>query len=82
MRSLPQNFADRRVTVIGLGYVGLTLAVAMADSGFEVMGVEVRQDVIDMLVLGYCRQSPETLRPQDPRGPRPTAAASGIGPYD
>lgn len=52
MRSLPQNFADRRVTVIGLGYVGLTLAVAMADSGFEIMGVEVRQDVIDMLARG------------------------------
>jgi UDP-N-acetyl-D-mannosaminuronic acid dehydrogenase len=52
MRSLPQNFADRRVAVIGLGYVGLTLAVAMADSGFEIMGVEVRQDVIDMLARG------------------------------
>ena len=52
MRALPQNFADRRVTVIGLGYVGLTLAVAMADSGFEIMGVEVRQDVIDMLARG------------------------------
>lgn len=52
MRSLPQNFTDRRVTVIGLGYVGLTLAVAMADSGFEVMGIEVRQDVLDLLAQG------------------------------
>ena len=52
MRTLPQTFADRRITVIGLGYVGLTLAVAMADSGFDIMGVEVRQDVLDTLARG------------------------------
>ena len=27
---------------MGLGYVGLTLAVAMADAGFDVLGVEIR----------------------------------------
>lgn len=50
--SLPKNFADRNVCVIGLGYVGLTLAVAMADSGFQVHGVELRQEVLDGLASG------------------------------
>ena len=33
---------DYDVAVIGLGYVGLTLAVALADTGFRVLGVEKR----------------------------------------
>lgn len=47
-----ENFKDRRVCVLGLGYVGLTLAVVMADIGFEVLGVEVREDVLDALAQG------------------------------
>lgn len=46
------GFPDRRVCVLGLGYVGLTLAVAMADVGFEVLGVEVRKPVLDLLAAG------------------------------
>ncbi len=37
---------------MGLGYVGLTLAVAMADVGFNVHGVEIRADVVRDLLLG------------------------------
>ena len=48
-----ENFKDRRVCVIGLGYVGLTLAVAMADVGFEVLGVEIRDEVLDSLNIGH-----------------------------
>src|SRR5262245_57642884 len=47
--SIPRGLPDRAVCVIGLGYVGLTLAVAMADSGFSVLGVEIRQEVLDKL---------------------------------
>lgn len=36
---------DSNVCIIGLGYVGLTLAVAMADVGFRVHGVEINDDV-------------------------------------
>lgn len=50
--SLPSNFPDSRVCIVGLGYVGLTLAVAMADSGFHVHGVEVRADVLAGLAEG------------------------------
>jgi UDP-N-acetyl-D-glucosamine dehydrogenase len=31
---------DRRVAIIGLGYVGLPLAIAFAEAGFEVVGVD------------------------------------------
>lgn len=34
------------VCVVGLGYVGLTLAVALAEQGFCVSGVERRGDVV------------------------------------
>ncbi len=46
---VPANFQDRCVCVMGLGYVGLTLAVAMAEAGFDVTGVEIRQEVVDSL---------------------------------
>lgn len=40
MNEFPDSMRDRNVCVMGLGYVGLTLAVAMADVGFNVHGVE------------------------------------------
>ena len=40
------------VAMIGLGYVGLTLATALADVGFEVVGVEKRPDVVNMTNAG------------------------------
>jgi UDP-N-acetyl-D-mannosaminuronic acid dehydrogenase len=44
--------APVRVAVIGLGYVGLTLAVALARRGVQVFGIERRQDVVDMTMSG------------------------------
>ncbi|MBB4099940.1 nucleotide sugar dehydrogenase [Sphingomonas kyeonggiensis] len=41
-----------RVAVVGLGYVGLTLAVAMAQRGIEVVGVERRPEVVDLTNAG------------------------------
>lgn len=46
------DFPDRRVCVLGLGYVGLTLATVMASVGFEIDGVEVRPDVVEALRQG------------------------------
>lgn len=46
------DFPDRNVCIVGLGYVGLTLAVAMADVGFHVLGVEIRDDVLANLKQG------------------------------
>lgn len=49
---VPVDFADRGICIIGLGYVGLTLASTMADIGFNVLGIEVRQDVVEALRRG------------------------------
>jgi len=43
---------DYDVGVVGLGYVGLTLATALADTGFRVLGVERRADVVEMTNRG------------------------------
>jgi UDP-N-acetyl-D-mannosaminuronic acid dehydrogenase len=47
-----ENFEDGHVCIIGLGYVGLTLAVTMASVGFRVMGIEIRNEVLDELAEG------------------------------
>lgn len=39
----------RRVCILGLGFVGLTLAVTVAEAGFEIFGIEPRQDVLASL---------------------------------
>jgi len=49
---LPETFSDRNVCILGLGYVGLTLAVVMAEVGFHVRGVEIREDVVRRLAQG------------------------------
>lgn len=44
--------ADRRVVVLGLGYVGLPLAVGFVRAGLEVIGYDVSHDVVDRLTRG------------------------------
>jgi UDP-N-acetyl-D-mannosaminuronic acid dehydrogenase len=46
------SFGDRKVCILGLGYVGLTLAAVMADVGFSVTGVEIRPEVLEFLREG------------------------------
>ena len=52
MITLPDDFSDKKVCVLGLGYVGLTLAVAMARAGFSVHGLEVQKKVISSFNKG------------------------------
>ncbi|MBI3707772.1 MAG: nucleotide sugar dehydrogenase, partial [Proteobacteria bacterium] len=49
---VPDTYADRRVCVLGLGYVGLPLAAVMADAGFDVLGIEIRDAVRERLARG------------------------------
>ncbi|MQX37421.1 nucleotide sugar dehydrogenase [Roseospira navarrensis] len=49
---VPESFPDRSICILGLGYVGLTLAATMADIGFDVLGVEVRPEVVEGLRQG------------------------------
>jgi UDP-N-acetyl-D-mannosaminuronic acid dehydrogenase len=41
-----------KVCVIGLGYIGLPTAVTIASRGLQVLGVDIRQDVVDRLNNG------------------------------
>lgn len=41
------------VAVFGLGYVGLPLAIAAAESGFNVLGIDVNQDKVNQLIEGH-----------------------------
>ena len=45
---------DATVCVIGLGYVGVPLAIASAQAGFSVLGVDVDQSKVDMINRGVC----------------------------
>jgi UDP-N-acetyl-D-glucosamine dehydrogenase len=55
-----------RVGIVGLGYVGLPLAVEFARAGFEVTGIDVQQEKVDRLNAGdsYIQDvATETLAP-------------------
>ncbi|MBI4743231.1 MAG: UDP-N-acetyl-D-glucosamine dehydrogenase, partial [Actinobacteria bacterium] len=41
-----------KVGIIGLGYVGLPLAVEIADVGFDVVGLDVKKDKVDSINNG------------------------------
>ncbi len=49
---LSDAFEDRVVCVLGLGHVGLTLAAVMAKVGFKVLGIEIRDDALELLKRG------------------------------
>ena len=43
-----------RLAVIGLGYVGLPVAALLADTGFDVLGVEIRAERVEKINHGIC----------------------------
>ncbi|MDD5146831.1 MAG: nucleotide sugar dehydrogenase [Candidatus Pacebacteria bacterium] len=49
---LDKDFRDKNICIMGLGYVGLTLATIMAEIGFQVLGVEIKDDVLEKLRRG------------------------------
>ncbi|MGH8543759.1 MAG: NAD(P)-binding domain-containing protein, partial [Gammaproteobacteria bacterium] len=54
METLKQKIEAKRTTaaVIGLGYVGLPLAMEMASAGFKVIGIDVDKSKISTLKEG------------------------------
>ena len=54
MGTLQDRIADRsaRIAILGQGYVGLPLAVAFAESGFQVVGLDVNADRVNDLAKG------------------------------
>ena len=55
MTNLKQRILKRAVTlgVVGLGYVGLPLAVEKAKAGFHVIGFDVQPQKVDMVNRGH-----------------------------
>ena len=43
------NIRERSVAIIGLGYVGLTLSVILADNGFSVTGLDKDKELVNKL---------------------------------
>lgn len=43
---------DNRICIMGMGYVGLTLAVIMAENGYEVDGIEINPSVLETIQGG------------------------------
>ena len=66
MNGFPAAWRDRNICVMGLGYVGLTFAVVMADVGFSVHGVEIADNVVRDLLEG----KPHFHEPVSPAGSR------------
>jgi len=44
--------AVKKICIVGMGYVGLTLACVLADKGFKVYGFEIKKEVVDNLNQG------------------------------
>ena len=53
------------ISIIGLGYVGLPLAVTFAKNGFPVIGIDINERKVDMLVRG--ESYVEDVEPEDLR---------------
>ncbi|HEX3653471.1 MAG TPA: UDP-N-acetyl-D-mannosamine dehydrogenase [Rhizomicrobium sp.] len=44
--------ADKRISVFGLGYVGLPVAAVLASRGFEVIGVDISPSIVEVINNG------------------------------
>ena len=52
-----------RVGVVGLGYVGLPLALSMHSAGYEVVGVDVDEATVDSPARRRSTVAPSTSTP-------------------
>src|SRR5680860_621163 len=52
IRSRENQIVDERIGVVGLGYVGLPLAIAFADAGASVTGFDICEERIKSMLSG------------------------------
>jgi nucleotide sugar dehydrogenase len=77
--------AAEQVLVIGLGYVGLPLAIQAAQRGFAVTGYDTRAEIAEGLNAGRCHVddvSDAEVAGMASRGFRATAQEAELGPQD
>jgi UDP-N-acetyl-D-glucosamine dehydrogenase len=64
-QELMERIASREVSIgiVGVGYVGLPLAVAFAEAGFRVVGIDVDHNKVHMLNAGrsYVEDVPDSV---------------------
>jgi UDP-N-acetyl-D-mannosaminuronic acid dehydrogenase len=46
------NLKEAKLAIIGLGYVGLPVACLFAEANFDVLGVDIRDDIVENINLG------------------------------
>lgn len=49
LSDIQSDFFKDKVAVFGLGFVGLTLAVTLADNGYDVTGIDINEEIVDEL---------------------------------
>ena len=52
MNAVPHHPRDRHICILGVGFVGVTLAAVMTEVGFDVIGVDIRADLVRRLNAG------------------------------
>jgi UDP-N-acetyl-D-mannosaminuronic acid dehydrogenase len=54
--------ATKKIVVIGTGYVGLPLAIMLARSGYEVIGVDIEDGIVDSINKGVLHIAEEAIK--------------------
>lgn len=49
---MEEKMLEKKVCVVGLGYIGLPAAALLSDRGFNVHGVDIQQDIVERLNMG------------------------------
>ena len=53
---------NKKIVVIGTGYIGLPLAIMLARAGYEVIGVDIEENVVNAINEGVLRAEEEVKR--------------------
>ena len=61
--SMPEGFRDQSVCVVGLGYVGLTLATVMADVGFDELDAPIVRVGAPFMPVPFARSLEQAYLP-------------------
>jgi UDP-N-acetyl-D-mannosaminuronic acid dehydrogenase len=52
----------KKIVVIGTGYVGLPLAIMLARSGYQVIGVDIEEEIVNAINHGVLYLAEEKIR--------------------